>query len=270
MPEFETMLYSKEGSFLSPAKNVAVIKFNRVDALNSINDQFIKDLVAALDEAEKDPEVRSIVLASAHDKVFCTGADLKMAQGLLGKGDEVKPLLEQGQQAIDKIATLSKPVIAAIHGLCLGGGTEISLAADIRICDTEAKIGTPEVSLGLIPAWGGCHRLPRIIGLGKAMELILTGGQVTADEALQIGLVSKVVTKDELLSQAMWYGAKLGGNAPIALKLAKQATHMAFEEETKDCLEFQVKAGIECFDTKDLGEGISAVFEKRRGKFTGE
>ena len=270
MPEFETMLYSKEGSFLSPAKNVAVIKFNRVGALNSINDQFIKDLVAALDEAEKDPEVRSVVLASMHEKVFCTGADLKMAQGLLGKPDEVKPLLEQGQKALDKIATLTKPVIAAINGLCLGGGTEISLAADIRICDTEAKIGTPEVSLGLIPAWGGCHRLPRIIGLGKAMELILTGGQVTADEALAMGLVSKVVTKDELLSQAMWYGAKLGGNAPIALKLAKQATHMAFDEETDDNLEFQVKAGLECFETKDLGDGISAVFEKRRGKFTGE
>jgi enoyl-CoA hydratase/carnithine racemase len=270
MPEYETLLYSKEGSFLSPVKNVAVIKFNRVDALNSINDQFIQDLVAALDEAEKDHDIRSVVLASAHDKVFCTGADLKMAQGYLGKGEEVRPLLQQGQAAIDKIATLGKPVIAAIHGLCLGGGTEIALAADIRICDTEAKIGTPEVSLGLIPAWGGCLRLPRIIGLGKAMELILTGGQVTADEALQMGLVSKVVSRDELLSQAMWYGAKLGGNAPIAVKLAKQATHMAFDGDTKANLEFQTKAGVECFATKDLAEGISSVFEKRRGKFTGE
>ncbi len=264
------MLYSKEGSFLSPVKNVSVIKFNRVDALNSINDDFIQDLNDALDEAEKDPDVRSVVLASAHDKVFCTGADLKMAQGYLGKGDEVKPLLEQGQAVIDKIAKLSKPVIAAIHGLCLGGGSEIALACDIRICDTEAKIGTPEVSLGLIPAWGGCVRLPRIIGLGKAMELILTGGQVTADEALQMGLVSKVVSKDELLSQAMWYGAKLGGNAPLALKWAKAATHMAFDENYEVNHAFQTKAGVDLFASKDLGEGISAVFEKRRGKFTGE
>ncbi|MHA1909142.1 MAG: enoyl-CoA hydratase/isomerase family protein [Candidatus Thorarchaeota archaeon] len=270
MGEYETMLYSKEGSFLSPAKNVAVIKINRVDSLNSINDQFLNDLVAALDEAEADPEVRSIVIASAHDKVFCTGADLKMAQGYLGKPDEVKPLLEEGQAAVDKIAKLSKPVIAAINGLCLGGGTEIALACDIRICDTEAKIGTPEVSLGLIPAWGGCVRLPRIIGLGKAMELILTGGQVTADEALAMGLVSKSVTKDELLSQAMWYGAKLGGNAPIALKWAKAATHLAFEDNYDDNHKFQTKAGVACFETKDLGEGISSVFEKRRGKFTGE
>ncbi len=270
MPEYETMLYSKEGSFLSPAKNVAVIKMNRVDALNSINDQFLKDFVDALKEAENDPEVRSVVIASAHEKVFCTGADLKMAQGYLGKPDEVKPLLEEGQQAIDVIAKLSKPVIAAINGLCLGGGAEIALACDIRICDTEAKIGTPEVSLGLIPAWGGCMRLPRIIGLGKAMELILTGGQVTGPEALEIGLVSKVVPKEELLSQAMWYGAKLGGNAPIAVKLAKQATHLAFEEKYEDNLTFQTKAGVECFQTKDLGEGISSVFEKRRGKFTGE
>ena len=270
MPEYETMLYSKEGSFLSPAKNVAVIKMNRVDALNSINDQFLKDLVDALKEAENDPEVRSVVIASAHDKVFCTGADLKMAQGYLGKPDEVKPLLEEGQEAIDVIAKLSKPVIAAVNGLCLGGGAEIALACDIRICDTEAKIGTPEVSLGLIPAWGGCVRLPRIIGLGKALELILTGGQVTGPEALEIGLVSKVVPKEELLSQAMWYGAKLGGNAPIAIKLAKQAAHMAFEDNYKSNLEFQTKAGVECFQTKDLGEGIASVFEKRRGKFTGE
>ncbi|TFG05114.1 enoyl-CoA hydratase/isomerase family protein [Candidatus Thorarchaeota archaeon] len=264
------MLYEKAGSFLSPAKNTAVIKFNRVDALNAINDQFIQDLVAALDEAEKDPEIRSVVLASAHDKVFCTGADLKMAQGLLGKPDEVKELVAQGQQAIDKIATLSKPVIAAIHGLCLGGGTEIALACDIRIADEEAKIGTPEVSLGLIPAWGGCMRLPRIIGLGKAMELILTGGQITAQEALEINLVSKVTSVEELMSQAMWYGAKLGGNAPIALKYAKKATHMAFEEDYEDNLEFEVEAAVECFKTNDLAEGISAIFEKRRGKFTGE
>ncbi len=270
MPEYETMLYSKEGSFLSPAKNVAVIKMNRLDSLNSINDQFLNDLVAALQEAENDPEIRSVVIASAHEKVYCTGADLKTAQGFLGKPDEVKPLLEEGQKAVDTIAKLSKPVIAAINGLCLGGGTEIALACDIRICETEAKIGTPEVSLGLIPAWGGCVRLPRVVGLGKAMEIILTGGQVTAQEALDMGLVSKVVSKDELLSQAMWYGAKLGGNAPVALKLAKQATHMAFEEDYNDNFEFQTKAGMECFSTKDLGEGIASVFEKRRGKFTGE
>ncbi len=270
MPEFETMLYSKEGSFLSPVKNVAVIKFNRLDALNAINDQFIRDLVAALDEAESDPDVRSVVLASNHDKVFCTGADLKMAQGLLGDPDTARQLIEEGQKAIDKIARLSKPVIAAIHGLCLGGGTEIALACDIRICDTEAKIGTPEVSLGLIPAWGGCVRLPRIIGLGKALELILTGGQLTAQEALECGLVSKVTSPDELLSQAMWYGAKLGSNAPVALKYAKIATHEAFEDDYEDNLEKEREFAVKCFETKDLAEGITAVFEKRRGKFTGE
>ena len=270
MPEYETILYSKEGSFLSPAKNVAVIKMNRVDAMNAFNATILEELVAALQEAEKDPEVRSVVIASTHAKVFGVGADLKDAQALLSTPDEVRPLLTQGIEAIDTVAKLSKPVIAAINGLCLGGGTELALACDIRICDTEAKIGTPEVSLGLIPSWGGCVRLPRIVGLGKAMEIILTGGQVTAQEALDMGLVSKVVTKDELLSQAMWYGAKLGGNAPIALKLAKQATHMAFEADYKDNFEFLTDAGVQCFQTKDLGEGITSVFEKRRGKFTGE
>ena len=269
MPEFKTMLYSKEGSFLSPVKNVAVIKFNRLDALNAINDQFIADLVAALDEAEKDKDVRSVVIGTAHDKVFCTGADLKMAQALLATPDKVKILVEQGQKAIDKIATLTKPVIAAIHVLCLGGGTEIALACDIRIADEEAKIGTPEVGLGLFPAWGGCVRMPRIIGMGKAMEMILTGGQLTAQEALTAGLVSKVTKIDELMSQAMWYGAKLAGNAPIAMKLAKRATHMAFEAPYAANLKYEVDSCVECFKTKDLGEGIAAIFEKRRGKFTG-
>jgi enoyl-CoA hydratase/carnithine racemase len=270
VPEYETILYSKEGSFLSPAKNVAVIKMNRLDAMNAFNATILNEIVAALQEAEKDPEVRSVVIASAHEKVFGVGADLKEAQALLGTPDEVRPVLEQGIEAIDTVAKLSKPVIAAVNGLCLGGGFELALASDIRICDTEAKFGAVEVGIGLIPSWGGCCRLPRIVGLGKAMEMTLTGGQITAQEALAMGLVSKVVSKDELLSQAMWFGAKFGGNAPVALKLAKQATHMAFESDYKHNFEFQVDAGFQCFHTKDLGEGIASVFEKRRGKFTGE
>jgi len=270
MPEFETMLYSKEGSFLSPVKNTAVIKFNRLDALNAINDQFIQDFSDALDEAEKDPDVRSIVIASNHDKAYSVGADIKTAQSLLSNPDSVGDLIAQGQAVLDRLATMDKVTIAAINGLALGGGLEIALACDIRVAEKEAKLGTPEVSLGLFPAWGGCLRLPRIVGLGKAMELILTGGQVTADEALAMGLVSKVVSKDELLSQAMWYGAKVGGNAPIAVKLAKRATHLGLEEGTEKNFNYEIEACVECFKTKDLAEGISALLEKRRGKFTGE
>ena len=272
MPEFETMLYEKAGSFLSPVKNVAVIKFNRLEAYNSINDQFLLDLNAALDEALNDPDVRSIVLATNHDKAYSAGADLKSAQSLLGAehSEEVKEAVSQGQQIINKIASMGKPVIAAIHGLCLAGGLEIALACDIRICSTESKMGAVEVGVGLIPAWGGCVRLPRIIGHGKAMEMILTGSQISADEALACGLVSKVVPPEELLSQAMWYGAKLGGNAPVAMKWAKEATNLAFDEDLDDNMEFEVKASVECFKTKDMAAGITAVFEKRRGKFTGE
>ncbi|MFW9799354.1 MAG: enoyl-CoA hydratase/isomerase family protein [Candidatus Thorarchaeota archaeon] len=270
MPEYETMLYSKEGSFLSPTKNTALIKFNRLDALNAINGQFLQDLNDALDEAEKDNEVRSVVLASGHDKVFSAGADLKDMQSLLSDHDQAKEVIVEGQKFFDKLAGFPKPTIAAINGLCLAGGLEIALACDIRISESEAKFGTVEVGIGVLPGWGGCVRLPRVVGLGKAMEMILTGGQITAQEALEIGLVSKVVTKDELLSQAMWYGAKLGGNAPIAMKLAKKATHMAFEEDYEDNLKFEAEALLECFKTKDLAEGLAAFFEKRRGKFIGE
>ena len=270
MGEYATMLYEKKGTFLTPVKNIAYIKMNRPDSLNSINDQFIQDLNDVLDEAENDPEVRSVIIGTAHPKVFCTGADLKMAQGLLADPDSVGDLIKQGQDVIDKIARMTKPVIAAIHGLCLGGGTEIALACDIRICDEESKIGAPEVALGLIPAWGGCVRAARVVGLGRALEMNLTGVQLTAKESLEYGLVSKVVAPSDLESEAIKYAMKFGQNAPIALKYAKQATHMAFEGTYEENLAFQVKATVECFKSKDLGEGIAALFEKRQAKFKGE
>jgi enoyl-CoA hydratase/carnithine racemase len=270
MGEYATMLYEKKGTFLTPVKNIAYIKLNRPDALNAINDQFIVDLNAALDEAENDPEIRSVIIGTAHPKVYCTGADLKMAQGFLSDTGSVSEVIKQGQEVIDKIARMTKPVIAAIHGLCLGGGTEIALACDIRICDDESKIGTPEVALGLIPAWGGCVRTARVVGLGKALEMVLTGAQLTAKEALDYGLVSKVVSPDDLESEAIKYAMKFGQNAPIALKLAKKATHMAFEATYEKNLEFQVEAAVECFKSADLGEGIAAILEKRQAKFKGE
>ncbi len=270
MGEYATMLYEKKGTFLTPVKNIAYIKINRPDALNAINDQFIMDLNDALDEAENDPEIRSVIIGTAHPKVFCTGADLKMAQGFLSDPDTVADVIKQGQDVIDKIAKMTKPVIAAIHGLCLGGGTEIALACDIRICDEESKIGTPEVALGLIPAWGGCVRTARVVGLGKALEMVLTGAQLTAKESLDYGLVSKVVAPSDLESEAIKYAMKFGQNAPVALKLAKQAVHMAFEADYEKNLQFQVDAAVECFKTKDLGEGIAAILEKRQAKFKGE
>jgi len=270
MGEYKTMLYSKEGTFLTPVKNIAVIKMNRPDALNAINDQFMLDLGAALDEAEKDPDIRSVIIGTNHPKVYCTGADLKMAQGFLKDPNSVAGAIKQGQMVIDKIARLSKPVIAAIHGLCLGGGTEIALASDVRICDTDTKIGCPEVALGLIPAWGGCVRMARVAGLGKALELILTGAQLTGAEALAAGLVSKVVSPDDLQSEAIKLAMKFGQNAPIALKLAKRATHMAFDANYEANLKYQVEASVECFKTADLGEGIAGILEKRQPKFKGK
>ena len=270
MGEYATMLYEKKGTFLTPVKNIAYIKMNRPDSLNSINDQFIQDLNDALDEAENDPEVRSVIIGTAHPKVYCTGADLKMAQTFLANPDSVADVIKQGQDVIDKIARMTKPVIAAIHGLCLGGGTEIALASDIRICDEESKIGAPEVALGLIPAWGGCVRTARVLGLGRALEMNLTGVQLTAKESLEYGLVSKVVPVSDLESEAIKYAMKFGQNAPIALKYAKQATHMAFEGTYEENLAFQREASVECFKSKDLGEGIAALLEKRQAKFKGE
>jgi len=248
-------------------KNVAVIKFNRLDALNAINDQFIADLVAALDEAEKDKDVRSVVIGTAHDKVFCTGADLKMAQALLATPDKVKILVEQGQKAIDKIATLTKPVIAAIHGLCLGGGTEIALACDIRIADEEAKIGTPEVGLGLFPAWGGCVRMPRIIGMGKAMEIIMTGRLVAADEALRIGLAERVVPSEDFESELYKFCDRVANTSPLGNRAAKKII--------RSCPEMSGRAARVLSDalrelvgaSEDAREGMAAHLEGRPPKY---
>lgn len=265
---YETILYSKEGSFFSPEKNIGVIKLNRTTAYNALNDELISELYEALQEIEKDDEVKVVVITAEGQKVFCTGADLKLASELDEK--TALPLVERGQEIFNYIENFPKPTIAAINGLALGGGLELALACDIRIASEEAKVGCPETSIGLIPAWGGIQRLPKIVGMGRAKELIFSGAMITAKEAAEMGLVNKTVPPDELDSTVNWTAAKIAGNAPIALKYAKEGLNKVFDVPLKEGLKHDATTCAACFATEDIREGIKSVFEKRKATFKGK
>ncbi len=265
---YETIIYTKEGSFFSPEKNIGVIKLNRPTAYNALNDQLITELQQALKEAEADDEVKVVVITAEGQKVFCTGADLKLASELNEK--TALPLIEEGQAIFNYVENFPKPTIAAVNGLALGGGLELALACDMRIASEEAKLGCPETSIGLIPAWGGIQRLPKIVGIGKAKELIFSGAMITAKEAAEIGLVNKVVAPDELDSTVNWTAAKIAGNAPIALKYAKESLNRVFDLTIEEGLKHDAETCAACFSTEDIREGIKSVFEKRKATFKGK
>ncbi|MFX1537445.1 MAG: enoyl-CoA hydratase/isomerase family protein [Promethearchaeota archaeon] len=191
----ETILYSKE-------EDIGIIKLNRPEVYNIVNKPMIREIDALFDEIKDDQYIKAVVIASNSDKAFCTGMDLKNASKLTP--EETKKLLELGQALYQKIEEFPKPVIAAINALALGGGLEMSLACDDRVIVEGAKVGTVETSVGVIPAWGGTQRLPRIVGKGIAAEMIFTGGQINAKQALECGLVTKIVSStDELILAAI-------------------------------------------------------------------
>jgi len=265
---YKTLTYSKETSFLAPEEaNIGVITLNRPDSLNSFNFDLITEFNSLLDEIAKDEKIRVVVITGA-GRAFSVGADLREGQKLDSAG--VKDLLESGQRLFDRIENFDKPVIAALNGFTLGGGVELAIACDLRIASEEARIGNPEVSLGLIPAWGGIVRLPKIVGVGKAKELILTGGQIDAKEAERIGLVNKTVPADELNSTVMWTAGTIATRAPIAVKHAKKILSKAMEMGMEEGNKMMLEACILCYQTEDIQEGVKALFEKRAAQFKGK
>lgn len=265
---YQTVSYSKEATFLAPElENIGVITLNRPDALNSMSRELLTELDSLLESILKDDSIRVVVITGA-GRAFSTGADLKEAQQL--DAAQVKGYLELGQKVFNKIETFDKPVIAAINGFALGGGLELALACDIRIASEEAKMGSPEVSLGVISAWGGCVRLAKLIGRGRATEMIITGGLIDAKEAERIGLVNKTAPADELHSTVMWTAGTIAAKAPIAVKYAKKIVTKAIEISIEEGNKMMVDAGIVCYKTEDIREGVRAVFEKRTPQFKGK
>jgi len=265
---YKTLTYTKEASFLAPEEeNIGVITLNRPDALNALNLQLLNELDSLLEEIRKDEKIRVVVITGA-GRAFSVGADLVEAQKLDEAG--VRNFVQTGQKLFDKIENFDKPVIASINGFTLGGGLELALACDIRIASDQARIGSPEVAVGLIPAWGGTIRLPKVIGRGKAAELILTGGQIDAKEAERIGIVNKTVSADELSSTVTWTAGTIATKAPVAVREAKKIVTKAIEINMQEGNKMMEEACIACFKTDDLQEGVKAVFEKRAAQFKGK
>ncbi|MCC6490830.1 MAG: enoyl-CoA hydratase/isomerase family protein [Candidatus Hydrogenedentes bacterium] len=245
-----------------------IITLNRPKA-NALSPDLIQELNAAFDSVEGDEGIRSIILTGGSGKFFCGGADIpSIREALEARYAENSPL-ETGASLMDRIERCPKPVIAAVNGFALGGGCELAMACHIRIASDEAMFGQPEINLGIVPGWGGCHRLPRLIGESRALDWLLTGRMVGAKEALEAGLVSKVVTAEELMTTAAEIAALLSEKAPIALRSIIRAVHdRAVRPETGKSLEAEAVA--ETTASLDAREGMTAFLEKRPAHFLGK
>ena len=246
---------------------VAVVTVNRPDALNALDAPTLTELRDRLRETADDPEVRVVVLTGAGDRAFVAGADIKYMSAL--GVDEAREWGRLGQEAGRLLETMPKPTIAAINGFALGGGCELALACDFRYASTGAKLGQPEVNLGIIPGWGGTQRLSRAVGIGLAKELILTGRMVDADEALRIGLVNAVFEPAELRDKTMETARALAAKGPLALAAAKAALNRALAGDHAENLEREADDFGQLFSSDDAREGMTAFAEKREPSFKG-
>jgi enoyl-CoA hydratase len=239
---------------------VAVVTIDRQDALNALNVETLTELRDRLRDLSTDNDVRAVVLTGAGEKAFVAGADIKYMSGL--GSDEAKGWGGLGHDAGRLLETMAKPTIAAINGFALGGGCELALACDIRYASSRAKLGQPEINLGIVPGWGGTQRIARVCGLGVAKDLILTGRLVDADEALRVGLVSAIA--DPVLDKALQTAHELAAKSSLALALAKRLINMS-----PGALDAEADEFGELFSSADAIEGLTAFAEKRAPKFVG-
>ena len=243
--------------------HVALITIDRPEALNALNSQVLTDLDQVLDQVEADEEIYVAVLTGA-GRSFVAGADIAEMKDFTSS--DGKRFGVHGGNVFLKLENLSKPVIAAVNGFALGGGCELSMACDIRLASEKAKFGQPEVGLGITPGFGGTQRLPRIVGVSKAMELILTAKVIKADEAKAIGLVSEVYPPEELLPKAMELAEAICANAQIAVRESKRCIRMGLQADIHTGCAFEAEAfGVTC-GTADKDEGMGAFLEKRNEK----
>ena len=248
--------------------NIATITINRPEKLNALNKVTIQELHHAFLTLESHRDIRAIILKGSGDKAFVAGADIaEFAEFSVEEGIQ---LSAQGQETLfNFVENLRVPVIAAINGFALGGGLELAMACHIRVASENAKMGLPEVSLGVIPGYGGTQRLPQLIGKGRALEMILTAGMISAEEAHRVGLVNHVVKQEDLLSVCNEIAQKMIKNSPAAIAMAIQAVNANFKEG-ENGFETEIKSFGRCFGTEDFKEGTKAFLEKRKAVFTGE
>ena len=248
-------------------EQIARITFNRPNVLNALNRKTIDELGDCLNAARQDAAVRVVILTGSGEKAFIAGADInELAQRTPVDGKEFSLY---GQEIIHRLETLGKPCIAAINGFALGGGCELALACTMRIASRNAKLGQPEVKLGILPGYGGSQRLARLCGKGIAHELILTGEMITAEEALRIGLLNRITEQTELLATAEAIAKKIIANAPLAVQYAMEAVEHGMEMSQEEGLFLEATLFGLCCATEDMREGTRAFLEKRPAKFQG-
>lgn len=268
LPTHKKTVMNYENILISIEENIATITINRPTKLNALNKATISDLSKAIKILGKNDDVRVIILTGSGEKAFVAGADIsEFANYTIIEGAQ---LAAEGQESLfDFIEGLKKPVIAAINGFALGGGLELAMACHFRIASDNAKMGLPEVTLGLIPGYGGTQRLPQLVGKGRAMEMIMTAAMISAEEAKQYGLVNHVVSQAELLSFTNVIAQKIIKNAPFAIAKAIKAINANFTDG-KNGFDVEIKSFGKCFGTADFKEGTTAFLEKRKAEFTGK
>jgi enoyl-CoA hydratase len=254
------VLYEKKGA-------IAYVTVNRPKVLNALNTPTWKDLRTAFEDARDDTAVRGVILTGAGNKAFIAGADIgELAHVAAFEAEQSSRF---GQDVLDLIENLGKPVVAAINGFALGGGCETAMACTIRLAVESAKFGQPEVTLGLVPGGGGTQRLPRLIGKGRALHLILSGEMIGAQEAYRIGLVNEIVPAAELITRAEAILRKIASNAPIAVKFALEAANKGLDTTQGEGLLLEASYFGLCAATEDKKEGTTAFLEKRAPQFRG-
>jgi enoyl-CoA hydratase len=260
MSTYESILYETAGA-------IATITVNRPDKLNALNAATIDELHAAFREAHGDDAVRAIILTGAGPKAFVAGADIAEL-ATMGPLNGVR-VSRQGQDAFRFLETMGKPVVAAVNGFALGGGLELALACHLRVASAKAKFGLPEVKLGIIPGYGGTIRLPRLVGRGRALELILTGEMIDAAEAHRIGLVNRVAEPEQLMDETRALVGKIIANGPVALAMALESVDHAATSSTGNSLRLESDLFGLLASTDDMREGMLAFLEKRAAAFKG-
>ncbi len=257
---FENILIERDGA-------TAIITINRPKVLNALNTQTLDELRRAILEIKQDEGVRVVILTGAGERSFVAGADINELAVQTAAGGREHALA--GQHVFDLIENLGKPVIAAINGFALGGGCELAMACTLRLAADGARLGQPEIALGLIPGYAGTQRLPRLVGRGKAMEMILGGAPISADEALRIGLVNRVVPAAELMAEARTLAGQLAKNAPIAMRYIINAVTRGVEMPFAEACQYEATLFGLVASTEDMKEGTAAFLEKRKATFKG-
>jgi enoyl-CoA hydratase len=259
-PRLENLWYEKKGA-------IAYVTLNRPTVLNALNQRTWENLRTAFEDARDDAQVRGVILTGAGDKAFIAGADISELAHVTAV--EAQESSSFGQAVLNLIENLGKPVIAAVNGFALGGGCETAMACTIRVASEHAKFGQPEVKLGLIPGGGGTQRLPRLVGKGRALQLILSGEMISAQEAYRIGLVNEVVPAADLITRAEAILKQIFSNAPLAVKFSLEAVNKGMETSQAEGLSLEASLFGLCAGTEDKKEGTSAFLAKRAPQFQG-